>query len=221
MTATAIFVPSLLLLDGPSLAHQLLLGALTAVFLAFFAYRAESEATPILIAIAVATAGEVILSIGWGLYEYRHALIPLYVPPGHGVFYLLAAESTRQPLLQRYAKRIEQFVLIGGSAMALITLVLLRDVWGLVWWIGAVALLRRSHDRLLLSMCILFTVALEWLGTSIGNWRWAAEVPLLGIPSANPPSGVGILYVVLDLVVLSLKTPISRLRTAPGRVPAR
>jgi hypothetical protein len=210
LCATAIFVPSLLLLDGAGLAHQLLLGALTAAFLAYFAWHSGAEPLPIVIAIAVATLGETILSIGWGLYDYRHALIPLYVPPGHGVFYLLAAESARQPLLRRHAVSIERTVLIGGSAMALVSLALLNDVWGLVWWIAAVALLRRSSNRLLLSTCIVFTVALEWLGTSLGNWRWAAEVPLLGIPSANPPSGVGILYVLLDLIVLAICVKLPR-----------
>lgn len=210
LCATILFVPSLLLLDGDGFAHQLLLGTLTVAFLTFFVRRSEADALPILLAVGVATLGEVILSIGWGLYEYRHALIPLYVPPGHGVFYLLAAESARQPLLRRHARIIERLVLIAGSALALLTLIALGDVWGVVWWIAAVALLRRSSNRLLLSMCIVFTVALEWLGTSIGNWRWAAEVPLLGLPSANPPSGVGILYLLLDLIVLAICTKLPR-----------
>lgn len=210
LCATAIFVPSLLLLDGAGLGHQLLLGALTVAFLAYFAWRSEAEARPIVIAIAVATLGETILSLGWGLYEYRHARIPLYVPPGHGVFYLLASEAARQPLLRRHAVTIERAVVIGGSVMALVSLVVLNDVWGLLWWIAAVALLRRSANRLLLATCIVFTVALEWLGTSLGNWSWAAEVPLLGLPSANPPSGVGILYVMLDLIVLAICVKLPR-----------
>ena len=47
---------------------------------------------------------------------------------------------------------------------------------------------------------------LEWLGTGIGNWRWAAEVPGLGLRSANPPSGVGVLYVLLDLLTVMVVT---------------
>ena len=42
--------------------------------------------------ILVATTGECVLSLGWGLYRYRNAVIPLYVPFGHGIFYALAAE---------------------------------------------------------------------------------------------------------------------------------
>ena len=45
---------------------------------------------------------------------------------------------------------------------------------------------------------------LEWVGTAIGNWRWAAEVPWVGLHSANPPAGVGILYILLDLIVVAI-----------------
>jgi hypothetical protein len=45
-------------------------------------------------------------------------------------------------------------------------------------------------------------MALEWAGTSMGNWRWAPLVPFLGLRSANPPAGVGILYIILDVVVV-------------------
>jgi hypothetical protein len=44
--------------------------------------------------------------------------------------------------------------------------------------------------------------ALELYGTSIGTWRWAAEVPGLGIPDGNPPSGVASGYVWFDVMAL-------------------
>src|SRR5206468_11726133 len=93
-------------------------------------------------AIVIATAGEVVLSLGWGLYSYRHALIPLYVPPGHGLFYLLASESARQPAIQRRAGAITGVVLIAGTLIAGVSLALGRDTWGFLWWLGALALLQ-------------------------------------------------------------------------------
>jgi len=45
---------------------------------------------------------------------------------------------------------------------------------------------------------------LEWTGTALGNWRWAEEVPFAGLHSANPPSGAGILYILLDLIVVAI-----------------
>ncbi len=106
--AAALFIPLLLIADRRGLIPQLALGAATAAFLWLFA-RGSNEAGRIGTAILIATTGEVVLSLGWGLYSYRNALIPLYVPFGHGVFYALAAESARQPALRR---------LEGGSRAA-------------------------------------------------------------------------------------------------------
>jgi hypothetical protein len=60
----------------------------------------------------------------------------------------------------------------------------------------------------LLSACFVYTIILEFVGTAIGNWRWAPEVPFLGVHSANPPSGVGILYILLDLIVVAITSKV-------------
>ena len=201
---TAIIIPALLLVDTPGLIPQLALGLTTAAFLCLFASRAPADVKQTICAILVASTGEVILSLVWGLYTYRNALIPLYVPFGHGVFYALAAETARQEALQRIAPAITRAVLVAGSIIAAVGFVFFHDQWGLLWWIGAAALLLRSRNRLLLSACFTYTLLLEWVGTAIGNWQWAAVVPIVGLRSANPPSGVGILYILLDLIVVTI-----------------
>src|ERR1017187_6727631 len=46
--------------------------------------RIDRSGRPALIAcLIIATAGEIFLSLVWGLYEYRLHNIPLFVPPGH------------------------------------------------------------------------------------------------------------------------------------------
>jgi hypothetical protein len=72
--------------------------------------------------------------------------------------------------------------------------------------VAALVLIRRSRNQLLLSSCFAYTMILEWVGTAIGNWRWAAEVPGIGLRSANPPAGVGLLYILLDLIVVAITT---------------
>ncbi|MDP9362258.1 MAG: hypothetical protein M3P29_12510 [Acidobacteriota bacterium] len=204
VAASAVFMVALLLVDRDGLPQQLALGLATAVFLWYFARSSEVRPLRIICCIVVATIGEVVLSIGWGLYSYRHALIPFYVPPGHGLFYLLAAETARQQAIRLYAARITRGVLLGGTAIAVLSLVLRHDVWGFLWWMAAVALIFVSRNRLLLSACFVYTLVLEWVGTAIGNWQWAAEVPFLKLHSANPPAGVGILYILLDLIVVAI-----------------
>src|ERR1700682_4772621 len=94
--ASAAFIAVVLRLERDGAANQLALGMATGAFLWFFARQSDVPWRQVLCAILVATTGEVVLSLGWGLYSYRHFLIPLYVPAGHGLVYLLAADSARQ-----------------------------------------------------------------------------------------------------------------------------
>lgn len=204
--AMTLFVPLLLVVDAPGVQQQLALGATTIAFLWICTRSSPVPRAQILCAIAIATLGEVILSVGWGLYSYEHALIPFYVPPGHGLFYALAAESAQQESLRRNERNITRAVLAIGTLIAIASLIALDDTWGFLWWLGALALIRFSRNPLLLSTCFIATMFLEWTGTALGNWRWAPEVPGLGLHSANPPAGVGILYIVLDLLVVAITT---------------
>ena len=208
--ASAVFMTVVLLLDGDGLARQMLLGSATALFLWLFVRGSGVDARQVLCAIGVATLGEVVLSLGWGLYSYEHALIPLYVPPGHGLFYALAAVTAQQAWFRRRESGFTRGTLIAGTMLAVSSLAVLHDTWGFLWWLGALALIARSRNQLLLSACFVYTIILELVGTAIGNWQWAAEVPLVGLHSANPPAGVGILYILLDLIVVAITGYASR-----------
>jgi hypothetical protein len=195
---------AVLLFDGHGIARQLILGLATAAFLWFFVRRLPVDGRQVITAILVATAGEIVLSLGWGLYSYQFALIPFYVPPGHGLFYTLAAATAHDSWLRDREPVITRGVIVVGTLIAIVSLVAFRDTWGFLWWLGALALIRRSRNRLMLSACFVYTIILEWAGTAIGNWRWEAIVPGVGLTSANPPAGVGILYILLDLIVMTI-----------------
>lgn len=210
IVASAVFMTVLLLLDGDGFARQALLGLATALFLWLFVRESGVDAAQVLWAIGVATLGEIVLSLGWGLYSYRHALIPLYVPPGHGLFYALAAVSAQQAWFRDRAAGFIRATLIVGTVLSVLSLAVLQDSWGFLWWLGALALIARSRNQLLLCTCFCYTIILELVGTAIGNWQWAAEVPLVGLHSANPPAGVGILYILLDLIVVAITGYASR-----------
>ncbi|HEV7766174.1 MAG TPA: hypothetical protein VGQ76_14310 [Thermoanaerobaculia bacterium] len=225
VAASTGFMALILLSDRKGLVPQLLLGGATAAFLVYFARRSSIDRRQIICAIVIATVGEVVLSLGWKLYSYSHAVIPLYVPPGHGLFYLLAAETSMQSGVRRHARAISRVVLIGGSVIAIGSLIVFGDTWGFLWWVGALALLRFSSNRLLLAACFSYTILLELAGTANGNWQWAAIVPYVGLQSANPPAGVGILYIVLDLLVVFVSSrfmkPVPTSHTVSGREKGR
>jgi hypothetical protein len=44
---------------------------------------------------------------------------------------------------------------------------------------------------------------LEIYGTAIGTWRWKPEIPGLGVPDGNPPSGAVSGYVLFDICALA------------------
>lgn len=212
--ASAVFMAAVLLIDAPGLPMQLTLGLATGAFVCLFVRRSPIDGRQVLTAVIVATLGEVVLSLGWGLYSYRNFLIPLYVPPGHGLFYLLAAETSVQQRMREHAATITRAVMTIGTLIAIVSLVGFRDTWGFLWWLGALALMWRSKNRLLLSACFAYTILLEWAGTAIGNWQWAADVPFVRLHSANPPAGVGILYILLDLIVVAITSKLLRVEVA-------
>ena len=214
IAASVVFMAVLLLIDRDGLPQQLVLGALTAIFLWAFARHSDVEPRQIITAIVVASCGEIVLSIGWGLYSYKHFLIPLYVPPGHGLFYALAADSANQPWLRKHSRVITRFVMIFGTLYSVLSLTFARDAWGFLWWLGALAMIIRSRNQLMLSTCFIYTIILEWTGTAIGNWVWTPDVPFLRLHSANPPAGVGILYILLDLIVMAVCTYVLPQRTS-------
>ena len=217
LVSTALaFMTAVLLLDRPGMIAQVGLGLATVAFLWFFMQKAALDPRQILVTIAIATTGEVILSIGWGLYVYKNALIPLYVPPGHAVFYSLAVVTARQRSLQARSMIITRSVLIFGTLYAAASLFFLHDTWGMLWWLAAFVLIVKSENPLLLSSCFVYTLLLEWVGTAIGNWRWLTEVPYLSLSSANPPAGVTVLYVLLDLVTVSVCSRLWRDRGPAG-----
>ncbi len=210
--ASALVVPAILLADGPGVLRQLLLGAATALFLGYFARRLAIPPRQILAAVAIATLGELVLSVALGLYQYEHALLPLYVPPGHGVFYLLATVTAQQEALKRRSRQLAWATAVGGTLVALFSLLAHGDTAGLAGWALVCGALLVSRHGLVLASCVVYTSALEWLGTALGNWRWEAQLPLLPLRCGNPPSGVALCYVVLDLLVL---LSISNERLAP------
>jgi hypothetical protein len=91
------------------------------------------------------------------------------------------------------------------------------------------AFLWRSRARAAYAGVFLVVAALELYGTAIGTWRWAEELPGLGIPDGNPPSGVAAGYVWFDVMALLLapgllaavrRTWLLRRRLVPGTGPA-
>jgi hypothetical protein len=154
--------------------------------------------------VVVASCGEVLASLVWGLYTYRLENVPLFVPPGHALVYLGGLAVARA-----FARH--ERVLVTGAigvvcawALAGVTVLPRTDLSGGLAAV-ALALVLVKRERAHFYAGVFVVVAfLELYGTAIGTWTWAAHVPTLGLPQGNPPSGAAVGYVVMEATAVRL-----------------
>ena len=166
--------------------------------------------------VVVATILECIGSLIWGAYTYRLENLPLYVPAGHGLFYLSALRAASLPLLQRHARVIVIAVAAGASAWMFYGLVArpLPDLLGFVTWAIFIRFIVRGRYPLLYAVSFAMTTALELYGTGLGIWRWSPVLPGLMLPAGNPPTGIGAGYAAMDALTRRIVARIERARAA-------
>ena len=183
---------------------QLWLGLVASLVLAL-ALRSVSPLlrAQTLVVVVVATCGEIVGSIIWGVYTYRLENLPSFVPPAHGLVYLAGVglaswAAPRRELLVRSA-----LVLVLAWAATGVTVLPRADAGGALGAsLLAVYLLRGRAPATYAG--VFFVVAwLELYGTAIGTWTWAVEIPGTSVPNGNPPSGVAAGYVWFDIVALA------------------
>jgi hypothetical protein len=190
-----------------SLGQQYLLAACTWIIL----FAACVPLTPIqrsrtAIVVIVATIGEIIASVVWGVYIYRLGNLPLFVPPGHGLVYLtgLRLSETRWATRHRTGFIATAVTLLVGWGILGLTGLLGRvDVAGAVGCATLLLFIAKSPARALYCGVFLAVAALEIYGTAIGTWRWQETIPGLGVANGNPPSGAASGYVLFDICALT------------------
>ena len=150
----------------------------------------------ILTVVAFATPMELFFSEVWLIYEYQRDLMPLFVPAGHYFLFDLGrigAEKLKEnwalPLLLPLVPIVFYGVWTGGDTSAVLLLVLV------------LVFIRLGPQPRLYAAMVWAALAMEIVGTSLGNWTWASEVPWTGLTAWNPPLLVGSFYCLGDLLV--------------------
>ncbi len=163
-----------------------------------------------------ATAGEILLSLVWGLYTYRLGNLPFFVPPGHVMlFWLGLVNALRFPRIFVAAIPVAALgyavhALCAGIDTISIPLIALF----LLCWL-------QPDGRRLCSLMLVISLMAEIYGTWIGNWVWHADVPYFGLSSSNPPVAAGSIYCMLDVLIgLSVRSIMSKNASLPGEMPA-
>ena len=150
-----------------------------------------------LLCLLFASIGEVLLSLVWRVYDYRLGNLPLFVPPGHVLLFLLGTRIA--PRLNVTAVKI-----IGVTAAAVITALALtgRDTFSALLGAVFIASIIFGRDRKLYATMFVLALAMELYGTWLGNWAWNPQVANTGLVTLNPPVAAGAFYCALDLLVM-------------------
>ncbi|UCH46624.1 MAG: hypothetical protein JSU95_10905 [Betaproteobacteria bacterium] len=143
-----------------------------------------------------ATAGEIFLSLVWGLYTYRLENIPFFVPPGHVMLFWIGLVFA--PRIPQWFVRFVPVVAVAYAGYAFYSgfdtvSVMLVGLFVLCWM--------QPEGRRLYSLMLVVSLLAELYGTWLGNWTWHADVPYFGLTSHNPPLAAGGFYCVLDVLV--------------------
>jgi hypothetical protein len=207
LAAIVAYLAALLAVDTQvALPGQLALGALTWIVLGAVLLRETALVrAQTLVVVAVATCGELVGSIVWGVYTYRLENLPSFVPPAHGLVYLAGAALARTACVSGARGLLVGVALAGaiGWGVAGATVLPRADVGGACGVALLAVYLVRGRAPAVYAGVFLVVAWLELYGTALGTWRWAAEIPGTGVPNGNPPSGVAAGYVWFDIVALA------------------
>jgi hypothetical protein len=174
------------------------------------------ERRGLMVCLVIATSGEMLLSLGWGLYTYRLGNIPMFVPPGH-VLMLLLGLSVARVMSQAVAYAIFSCAALYALATAVVGI----DTLGVaLFLVVAAAAFGMPGQRRLYASTFVLSLLLELYGTWLGNWYWAREVPATTLVTTNPPGAVGAFYCALDASVAAASMWLARRWTARDVTPA-
>jgi hypothetical protein len=158
------------------------------------------------VVVIVATCAEIIGSVIWGVYVYRLGNLPLFVPPGHGLVYLTGLRLSQLPLFVARPRLLVNGAIAAVSGWAILGLIALErvDVAGAVGAAVLVLFLLRGRMPAVYAGVFFAVAFLEIYGTAVGTWTWQEQIPGIGVPDGNPPSGAASGYVFFDIAALAL-----------------
>lgn len=208
---TLLLIVLVCFLDGSWVAARFAHGqwVSNALMIAFFAwmYRGAAPRLRALMkyGVFIAAAGEALFSLVLGMYEYRLATIPLYVPPGHSVMVGAVYYFVRERSVIRHQKLIALAMLLLSVAYAAFWLVTHNDLYGaLCTGLFVVLIAREPESRMFFLTMFIFVGFLEQIGTGFSCWYWhdIAFAKFAWLPSGNPPSGISVFYFAFDVLCL-------------------
>jgi len=154
-----------------------------------------------LYAVLIGICGECLFSLGFHMYEYRLENVPIYVPPGHAIIYIVTVYFCREKFVKLYKVQLEIIIGIFIFLYALAFLIFANEVFGFSLTLLTFWILRNKPRERLFYYSMYLVVVLELIGINYNCWYWPTTA--FGVfdflKSANPPSGISFFYFGLDL----------------------
>ena len=152
--------------------------------------------TRLLACVWISGLGEIGASLLWQLYDYQFFNVPLFVPPGHALLYLLGIVFA-----ERLPPRVCGLVPWLAAPAVLLMAWTGADTLSLWLYLLFVLFMLFGRDKKLYATMFVIALAMEIVGTSLGNWTWHEAVRLTSLTTLNPPLAAGAFYCVLDALV--------------------
>ncbi len=189
---------------------QLITNVAVWIIFVYIVWRAPRlEQVSLIACVLYATIGEIFLSLVWGLYDYRLGNIPLFVPPGHALLFMLG-----MAIAHHLTDRVAWAVPLLAAPFVLWLAVTGIDSFGAPLFALLVLCMVFGPAKKLYATMFVLALAMEIYGTWVGNWAWGPHVPWLRLSTVNPPLAAGAFYCVLDLLVTATTTGLRRRRAA-------
>ncbi len=186
------------------------------VWIWLYKIAGAEERRVLILATAIAIAGEIFLSQVWGLYDYQFYNVPLFVPPGHALLLTLGI------LVSRYVNiRAAWMIAVIAGAWAVYTWIAGMDQFGAALCAMFIICMLTGRAKSRYATMFVLALIMELYGTALGNWTWRATAPWVNLSAANPPFSAGAFYALLDFLVLAaLKVwPVRILHTVQNSEP--
>ena len=169
--------------------------------------------TLMLLCLVYASIGEVLLSLVWRVYDYRLGNLPLFVPPGHVMLFLLGLT-----IAPRISDSMVRFVAVSAAILVSALALTGRDTFSALLVAVFLASVVLGRERKLYATMFVLALVMELYGTWLGNWHWNAQVGRTGMVTLNPPVAAGAFYCALDLLVMTTTRMLHRVtgRIAPS-----
>jgi hypothetical protein len=187
--------------------EQLLLGALTWVVLLVACVPLSRERrAQVAGVVLVATCAEFLGSIVWGVYRYRLGNLPMFVPPGHGLVFLLGLRLSQLDTVRRHTKAFIGAVLVAALVWGTLGVTAFHrtDLLGALGIVVFLLYVRYGPTPAIYAGVFIAVGMLEIAGTAIGTWGWKPVVPGTSVTSGNPPSGAIAGYALFDICAMVL-----------------